>query len=121
MDIKKLVIITGVGRSGTTILYKLLSVHPEICWFSNYSNKFNNIKYIPIIHKILELPIIGDILKSKIVNKRKYEGRIRIKPVEAQNIYHDYCGFSHKKKRTSKDFDLAKVSCPNIVDTFYAA
>lgn len=31
--------LVGVGRSGTTLLYKLLCLHPEIAYISNYENR----------------------------------------------------------------------------------
>jgi len=33
--------LVGAGRSGTTLLYKLLCLHPQIAFISNYENRFN--------------------------------------------------------------------------------
>lgn len=32
--------IIGCGRSGTTLLYNMLCCHPELGWFSNYTDRF---------------------------------------------------------------------------------
>jgi hypothetical protein len=32
--------LVGAGRSGTTLLYKLLCLHPQIAYISNYENRF---------------------------------------------------------------------------------
>ena len=33
--------IVGAGRSGTTLLYKLLCLHPEVAYISNYENRLS--------------------------------------------------------------------------------
>ena len=32
--------LVGAGRSGTTLLYKLLCLHPQVAYISNYENRF---------------------------------------------------------------------------------
>jgi hypothetical protein len=34
------VFLVGAGRSGTTLLYKLLCLHPDVAYISNYENRF---------------------------------------------------------------------------------
>ncbi len=36
----QVVFLVGAGRSGTTLLYKILSLHPKLAYVSNYDNKF---------------------------------------------------------------------------------
>ena len=76
-------------------------MHPEICWFSNYSNRFVNIKQTPILHRIIDFPYIGPWAKKHFSSKNK----LFLKPSEAQNIYHDYCGFEFKIQTTENDWD----------------
>jgi hypothetical protein len=102
--IDKPIFIIGSGRSGTTIFYKLLSIHPQLCWFSNYSDKFINYNIVPIIHRILDWPFIGIKIKNNIINGSKKKFSIR--PTEAQNIYHNYCGFKHSVQTTEKNLDF---------------
>jgi hypothetical protein len=33
--------LVGAGRSGTTLLYKLLCLHPDVAYISNYENRFS--------------------------------------------------------------------------------
>ena len=33
--------LVGAGRSGTTLLHKLLCLHPQIAYISNYENRFS--------------------------------------------------------------------------------
>jgi hypothetical protein len=91
----------GSGRSGTTIFYRLLSTHPEICWFSNYTDRFANYRLMPLLHRIIDLPFIEIKAKKNIMS---FSGRrFNIRPVEAQKIYHEYCGFKHSSKMTERD------------------
>ena len=98
------IFIIGVGRSGTTILYNLLSIHPELCWFSRYSDIFPRNNYIALLHKSLELPYFGNLIKKSIISRNQ----IKILPIpsEGGNIYHNYCGFEHKYKTTEFDYNL---------------
>lgn len=103
MIIKNPIFIVGSGRSGTTIFDRFLSMHPEVSWFSNYSNRFVNIKQTPILHRIVDLPYIGPWSKKRFASKNK----LYLKPSEAQLIYHGYCGFEFKKQSTENDLNKA--------------
>ena len=101
MVIEKPIFIIGSGRSGTSVLYNLLSTHPELGWFSNYSAKFYNLTPLPLLHRILDLPLLGSVAKQGIVSNNRYS----IKPSEAGRIYHDYCGFESAIKSTEDDLN----------------
>lgn len=100
-EISKPIFIVGSGRSGTTILYNMLSTHPELAWFSNYSDKFLNFPGIAALHNILDLPFIGNYIDRNIINNRF--SKFSVRPVEAENIYHSHCGFEKSRKTTKKD------------------
>jgi hypothetical protein len=38
------IFILGAGHSGTTILYKMLSMHPDVAWFSQFSQRDGNVR-----------------------------------------------------------------------------
>ena len=102
MAIKKPIFIVGAGRSGTTVFYNFLSTHPEVCWFSNYSDRFVNVNLMPFLHRIFDLSFVGTMAKKGIISKSK----LCIKPTEAGHIYHDYCGFKHTIKTTENDLNV---------------
>jgi len=110
MKIEKPIFIVGAGRSGTTIFYNLLSTHPEVCWFSNYTDRFLYCKTLPLLHRVLDLPYFGKVAKKNIM--RKSGLKFNIRPTEASRIYHEYCRFKHNVKTTEKDFH------PEIEDKF---
>jgi len=101
MAINKPIFIIGSGRSGTTVFYNFLSTHPEVCWFSNYSDRFVSFKSIPLLQRILDLPFIGTITKRNIITDSG--PRFNIRPEEGKKIYHEYCGFKHNVKTTEED------------------
>jgi hypothetical protein len=49
----RVVFLLGAGRSGTTLLYKLLSVHQGVAYFSNYQNRYPNWPYFAYLQHIL--------------------------------------------------------------------
>jgi omega-hydroxy-beta-dihydromenaquinone-9 sulfotransferase len=103
MNINKPIFILGSGRSGTTILYNLLSIHPDVCWFSEYSEKHPFSLTAPISMRLLEVPYIGDILKKRIIAGSSPSF---LTPSEGQEIYHTYTGFRSDRKTTAKDRSL---------------
>lgn len=42
VESSKVVFLLGAGRSGTTLLYKLLSLHSQVAYLSNYQNRYPN-------------------------------------------------------------------------------
>jgi len=95
-EIVKPVIILGNIRSGTTILYNIMSVHPQLCWFSNYSNRFPGMPQAALLHRLLDLPVLGT--RFKIGISRNQPPALPCPwPSEGDNIYHNYCGFGKQK------------------------
>jgi len=91
MPIDRPIFILGNIRSGTTILYNLLATHPDVCWISNYSDRYPRASAIPLIHRLHDLPVIGDRLKTRIIHDKPF---VLIPwPHEGDAIYHDYAGF----------------------------
>ena len=99
MEIVKPIFIVGSGRSGTSLLYHMLAPHPELGWFSNLSSKFPHVSQLPLLHRVVDWPIIADLAKPKIARRDKYV----LKPSEAGKIYRDVCGFVSDKQLTEKD------------------
>ena len=96
------VFLLGSGRSGTTILYHLLSVHPELCWFSNISNRVPWLSFMPIAHRLLDSGARGERVKQNIINRKG--GKLHVRPVEAETLY-GRAGFRHDIKTTEDDYD----------------
>lgn len=96
MKIKKPIIILGNIRSGTTILYNLMAVHPEVCWFSNFTNRFPLSRRAVLSHRLLDVPLAGTFCKRAISRNRRLALAIPW-PDEGDDIYHAHCGFGADK------------------------
>lgn len=53
VDGGKVVFLLGAGRSGTTLLYKLLSLHSEVAYLSNYQNRYPNLPIFAYFQSLL--------------------------------------------------------------------
>lgn len=95
------IFIIGKSRSGKTLLGNILSVHRETFWFSNISDKFSRIKFIPTFHRIVDLPIIGKKIKKMIINRN--QKKFYPRPSEGNRIYHNYCKFAYEKYSYAKE------------------
>ncbi len=73
------IFIVGCGRSGTTILYRLLCGHPVLAWFSNYSEKW------PMYP---QFALLSSLYKVDPLRRRRPKG-LPV-PTEGHNLW-DYC------------------------------
>jgi len=112
------IFIAGAGRSGTTLLYKLLCLHSDIAWISNYLNRFPNNSWITALNLITKLSKkscrtmwFGRNSNAYFTN-RKLLKRAFPMPVEGESIYRR-CGmptFPHKTWRISRRQEKCLVS-----------
>ncbi len=51
--ISRVIFLLGAGRSGTTLLYKTLSIHPSVSYLSNYQMRFPKWPSLAYLHHIL--------------------------------------------------------------------
>jgi len=52
-DKSRVVFLLGAGRSGTTLLYKILSAHSSVAYLSNYQRRFPNWTLLASIQRLL--------------------------------------------------------------------
>ncbi len=98
------IFLLGSGRSGTTPLYHLLAVHPEVCWFSNLSNRLPWLPFAPLAHRLVDTAAFGPSMRRHILRRRG--GKKRLAPVEAEILY-DRAGLRHERRTTESDYDPA--------------
>jgi hypothetical protein len=53
-SLKNSLFILGTGRSGTTIVFRMLASHPELGWFSNYEERFPRVPQFALASRLLE-------------------------------------------------------------------
>jgi hypothetical protein len=76
----------GAAHSGTTILYKLLALHPDFAWFSQFSHRDGA---VPGRRRIPQAHAADRVLRSCTTHdwrKRKLTGRLVPRPGEAHGI-----------------------------------
>ncbi len=52
---ENVVFVLGAGRSGTTLVYKMLCMHSELAWISNYLAHFPNRTELSLLHRITRM------------------------------------------------------------------
>ena len=53
-SLKNSLFILGTGRSGTTIVFRMLASHPELGWFSNYEERFPRVPQFALASRLLD-------------------------------------------------------------------
>lgn len=106
MPIIQPIFVIGSGRSGTTILYHLLTIHKDTYWFSLFTEKYINFPKASVVHGLYDLPIIGKHFKHQLL---KYPLSINLlTPGEGEQIYRKF-GFQDNCRMTEKNLNLIKA------------
>jgi hypothetical protein len=64
------IFIIGCPRSGTTVLLRIMCMHEQVSWISNYVNRFPRITGLTALNRIYDFPAIGKQLYLLSVAKR---------------------------------------------------
>ena len=90
----RVVFLLGAGRSGTTLLYKILSLHQSVSYLSNYLNRYPKYYFLAYLQRVLnQLPEYkrkswfkeqGDAYFN---HRRKWLHSIAPTPSEAESVY----------------------------------
>lgn len=93
--ISRPIFIAGGIRSGTTILYNLMAIHPDVCWFSNHTNRYPRYEVWALANRLLDVPVLGNRLRRTIASYKSDPTRLELRPLphEGDRIYHAHCGF----------------------------
>lgn len=107
MTVDRPVFILGGARSGTTILYNLLAVHPDVCWISYLSDARPGAAAPVRRHRWLDLPVVGAAQRRAIVRNRPNRARMRWMPwpAEGDHTWHGYAGFGAAPYGTETHLD----------------
>ncbi|MBD3418841.1 MAG: sulfotransferase [Chitinivibrionales bacterium] len=105
--IVKPVIILGVGRSGTTLLHRLLAGHPQVSWLGRITDFFPALPRInSMVMRIIDMPVAGRLIAKK------------VKPGEAYTFWDYYCkNFSTTKRDLHAD-DLDRATKEKLYSAF---
>jgi omega-hydroxy-beta-dihydromenaquinone-9 sulfotransferase len=80
LPIERPIFMVGCGRSGTTVLYESLCAHPQLAWFSNYTERWP---------RLPQLALLSHLRRSQRV--RRSSSRFVPRPTEGYPLW-DFCG-----------------------------
>ena len=98
LAIERPIFIVGCGRSGTTVLYETLSAHPQLAWFSNYTERWP---------RIPQLGWLSHLRRSQRV--RRSDSRFVPKPMEGYPLWNRCTGRSLARNAPLTETDVAEA------------
>lgn len=97
MQVKDPVIILGPGKSGTTLINHILSLHPNCFWVSSYLNRFPTYHFLGILNNFQRLHFLEIYFR----NKKRFP-----KPAESFNFWNYYISNFHKNPEIYEQDEL---------------
>jgi Sulfotransferase family len=79
--IRDAVVIHGPGRSGTTLLSRILSTHSDFAWISGYVSRFPDYALLAVFNRVLDIDP---------VERRSRDGRWWPRPAEAYQFWNHF-------------------------------
>jgi len=61
--IERPIFVIGTGRSGTTLFFHLLALHPDLAWFSNFGNRWYRHAWPALLSRIRDVPGIDHVVE----------------------------------------------------------
>lgn len=108
------IIVHGPGRSGTTLLYNILALHPSLAWVSGYVDRFPRQPSLAWLNRLNDIPLL----------ERWSRGRGKWpRPAEAYGFWNAYFpGFSDPENRPQTSPDDAPDAAVQAINrvTSYA-
>lgn len=95
MKIDRPIIVIGTGRCGSTIVFEALARHEQLCWFSNFNDRYPRVAAASVVHRLYDLPFLRNMRRGE---KRQHKqggspiNRYLPKPAESYNKWESMCG-----------------------------
>lgn len=64
-EIDRPIFLIGTGRSGTTLSLNLLSLHPDLAWYSNLTHRFPARPQLAAYSRVRDIPFLKDIFARR--------------------------------------------------------
>lgn len=107
MKIKDAIIIHGPGRSGTTLVSSILSLHNSLGWISGYLNKYPELNCLSFLNRINDINFLESITRGK---------RRMPRPSEAYQYWNHFePNFDKFSPETSNDVNLIANNIKKIL------
>jgi hypothetical protein len=83
----------GMGRSGSSLIYELFSVHPDLAWFSHYLNRWPRFPSLAVLSRLADVnPVFRRTPPEPGRTPNIWLERARIRPSEAYGVWRHYVG-----------------------------
>lgn len=103
--IKNAIIIHGPGRSGTTLLSSILSLHEDLGWISGYVNKYPRLTFLSYLNRLQEISWF----------ERWNRGKRRFpRPSEAYNFWTHYIP-EFENRNLNAIRDTSAINCKKAI------
>lgn len=97
-SIDRPIFVIGTGRSGTTLFFHLLALHPDLAWFSNYGNRWPRHAWPASLSRVRDLPGIDRLVEL--------DRRFMPQPAEAYAILDELTEGAFTSDRRLDDRDV---------------
>lgn len=64
MNPERPIFLLGTGRCGSSLIFDLLASHPDVGWFSNYTNRFPNHPQLALLSRVHDMPGLRSLRRS---------------------------------------------------------
>lgn len=106
------IFVVGSGRSGTTLLFSLLTKHPDLAWFSNWVNFHPDRPWLMALSRLWDIPLVGPRIAGR------FSGLLHSD--ESIGVY-THCGMDHlhhQKRSPLVEDDVTPEAAANLRKMF---
>jgi hypothetical protein len=92
VEIRQPIFFIGMGRSGTTVIFRAFAAHPDLAWFSTLLERLPRFPIVATLSRLADWsPWLREATRRSGQRRPRLE-RLRIGPAEANTVWQRCCG-----------------------------